>query len=481
MLGRNRAYSCVQTGMYRRLDVNTRSENEIDMLNGKILPRIFRFALPLALSGILQLLFNAADVIVVGRFVGPQALAAVGSTGSLTNLITNLFIGLSVGVNVVVATNYAAQKYREVSRVVHTSIATALVSGVFLIGVGILVSRPALTAMDSPADVLPLSTLYMRIYFCGMPFIMLYNFGSAVLRSIGDTKRPLYYLFAAGIVNVCLNLVFVIVCNLGVAGVAIATVMSYVVSGTLVLIALMREKSCLHLDLKKLNLDLDVIKKFAVVGIPAGMQSIIFNISNIMIQSSVNSFGSLCMAGNSAASNLEGFQYTAMHSIYTAAITFMGQNMGARKYSRLNKIVKASLLCSLLVSAVFIGIYSLFGTDLLHLYTSDAEVVSWAMRRLHIFILGYWLCGLMDCGSGFLRGMGYGTLPTVITLIGACGLRILWLFTVFAANHDYEVLLWGYPISWTVTFIALIICYFAARKRLPAGDATEEAVKIPGD
>ena len=457
--------------------MNTKSANEIDMLHGPILPRVLVFALPLALSGILQLLFNAADVIVVGRYVGPQALAAVGSTGSLTNLITNLFIGLSVGVNVVVATNYAAAKYHEVSRVVHTSIATALVCGVFLIGVGILVSRPALTAMETPEDVLPLSTQYMRIYFCGMPFIMLYNFGSAVLRSIGDTKRPLYYLFAAGIVNVCLNLVFVIVFHMGVAGVAIATVMSYVVSGTLVLITLMREKSCLQLNLRKLNLDIDVIRKFAAVGIPAGLQSIIFNISNILIQSSVNSFGSICMAGNSAAANLEGFQYTAMHSIYTAAITFMGQNMGAKKYSRLNKIVGASLFCSLLASSVFIVLYSLFGTELLNLYTTDPGVISWAMRRLHIFILGYWICGLMDCGSGFLRGMGYGTLPTVITLLGACGLRILWIFTVFAANHDYETLLWGYPISWTVTFIALMICYFAARSRLPKEDETIESVK----
>ena len=450
--------------------MNTKSSNEIDMINGPILTRILTFALPLALSGILQLLFNAADVIVVGRFVGPQALAAVGSTGSLTNLITNLFIGLSVGVNVVVAMNYAAAKYEEVSRVVHTSIATALVCGLFLIGVGILVSKPALTAMDTPADVLPLSTRYMRIYFCGMPFIMLYNFGSAVLRSIGDTKRPLYYLFAAGVVNVCLNLLFVIVFGMGVAGVAIATVMSYVVSGTLVLITLMREKSCLHVDLRKLNLDLAIIKKFAAVGIPAGLQSIIFNISNILIQSSVNSFGSICMAGNSASSNLEGFQYTAMHSIYTAAITFMGQNMGAKKYSRLNKIVGASLICSVLVSAIFMGIYTIFGEDLLHLYTTDTQVIGWALRRLHIFILGYWICGLMDCGSGFLRGMGYGTLPTIVTLIGACGLRVLWIFTVFAANHDYEVLLWGYPLSWTVTFIALMICYFAARSRLPKKD-----------
>lgn len=456
--------------------MNTKSANEIDMIHGPILPRILMFALPLALSGILQLLFNAADVIVVGRFVGPQALAAVGSTGALTSLITNLFIGLSVGVNVVVATNYAAQKYTEVSRVVHTSIATALVSGLFLIVVGVLVSRPALTAMETPEDVLPLSTQYMRIYFCGMPFIMLYNFGSAVLRSIGDTKRPLYYLFAAGIVNVCLNLIFVIVFHLGVAGVAIATVMSYVVSGTLVTIALMREKSCLHLDLRKLNLDMAIIKKFAVVGIPAGLQSVMFNISNILVQSSVNSFGSVCMAGNSAAANLEGFQYTAMHSIYTAAITFMGQNMGAKKYSRLNRIAGASIVCSLLVSAVFMILYSLFGDSLLGLYTTDPEVIVWALCRLNIFILSYWLCGLMDCGSGFLRGMGYGTLPTVITLIGACGLRVVWIFTVFANNHDYEVLLLGYPISWAVTFIALMICYFAARSRLPKEDENTETV-----
>lgn len=440
------------------------------MINGSVLPKILRFSLPLALSGILQLLFNAADVIVLGRFVGSEALAAVGSTGSLTNLLTNLFLGLSVGVNVVVATNYAAGKYKEVSRIVHTSIAVALVSGFLLIFAGWFAAEPVLKAMGNPDNVRPLSVLYMKIYFSGMPFVMLYNFGSAVLRSIGDTKRPLYYLTAAGVVNVCLNLFTVIVLNMGIAGVAIATVASYVVSSLLVTRALIKEDSCLKLDLRKLNLDRKTLRKFAAVGIPAGIQSVLFAVSNILIQSSVNSFGSVIMAGNSAAANLEGFQYTAMHSVYTSAITFIGQNVGAKKYSRLSKIVRSSLLCVAMISAVFMVTFYFAGPTLLTLYTTEEEVVYWGYQRLFVFICGYWLCGMMDSSAGFMRGLGYGTLPTVVSLIGAVGLRILWIFTVFRINHDYQLLLWGYPVSWAITMCAHLVCYKNARSKLPSAD-----------
>ncbi|MCQ2401043.1 MAG: MATE family efflux transporter [Lachnospiraceae bacterium] len=450
--------------------MNSKSTHEIDMLNGSILPKILLFALPLALSGVLQLLFNAADVIVLGRYVGSDALAAVSSTGSLTGLLTNLFIGISVGVNVVVATNYASGKYNEVSKVVHTSIAVALVSGFFLIALGWLFAEPMLKLMGSPENVLPLSVRYLKIYFAGMPFIMLYNFGSAVLRSIGDTKRPLYYLFIAGVVNVCLNLFFVIKLNMGVAGVAIATVASHCVSSLLILRALIKEDSCLKLNPRKLNLDIKTIKKFAQVGIPAGLQSVLFAVSNVLIQSSVNSFGSIVMAGNGASASLEGFQYTAMHSVYTAAITFIGQNVGAKKYSRLNKIAFSSLACVTIVGFVFQGIFAVFGRNLLWLYTTDPEVVTAALVRLTIFMLSYWTCGLMDVSSGLMRGMGYGTLPTVVSLIGAVGLRIVWLYTVFAAVHDYRILLIGYPISWTLTFAAHLICYFKAKAKLPKED-----------
>ena len=450
--------------------MDNKSSHEIDMLTGRVFPKMLRFALPLALSGILQLLFNAADVIVLGRFVGSEALAAVGSTGSLTSLLTNLFLGISVGVNVVVATNYAAGKYHEVSRIVHTSIAVALISGFFLVFVGYFTAEPVLKAMGNPDNVRPLSVLYMKIYFAGMPFIMLYNFGAAVLRSIGDTKRPLYYLTAAGIVNVILNLFTVIVLKMGIAGVAIATVSSYVVSSTLVTRALIRENSCLKLDLKKLNLDWKTIKKFAAVGIPAGVQSVLFAVSNILIQSSVNSFGSVIMAGNSAAANLEGFQYTAMHSVYTAAITFIGQNVGAKKYSRLSKIVQSSLLCVALISLCFMGTFYFAGKDLLTLYTTEADVVYWGYQRLFVFICGYWLCGMMDSSAGFMRGLGYGTLPTVVSLLGAVGLRVLWILTVFRVNHDYQLLLWGYPVSWAITMAAHLVCYKIARAKLPSVD-----------
>lgn len=444
------------------------------MLNGKILPKILVFALPLALSGVLQLLFNAADVIVLGRYVGSEALAAVSSTGSLTNLLTNLFIGISVGVNVVVATAYAAGKFGEVSKTVHTSIAVAILSGFLLIAVGWLFAEPLLKLMGSPENVLPLSVRYLKIYFAGMPFIMLYNFGSAVLRSIGDTKRPLYYLFAAGVINVCLNLFFVIKMNLGVTGVALATTASNAISSLLVLRALIKEDSCLKLDIRKLNLDTRTIAKFARVGIPAGVQSVLFAVSNVLIQSSVNSFGSIVMAGNGAAANLEGFQYTAMHSVYTAAITFVGQNIGAKKYSRLNKIALSSIICVSIVGLSFQVIFAFLGEQLLGFYSTEPEVIAAAMQRLSVFVLTYWLCGLMDIGSGLMRGMGYGTLPTVVSLLGAVGLRIVWICTVFAAVHDYRILLIGYPISWLITFVVHMLCYFKARSKLPKEDVSAE-------
>lgn len=440
------------------------------MLNGRILPKILMFSLPLALSGVLQLLFNAADVIVLGRYVGSDALAAVSSTGSLTGLLTNLFIGISVGVNVVIATYYAAGKYREVSKSVHTAIAVALVSGLLLIILGLAFSEPMLRLMGSPENVLPLSVQYLRIYFSGMPFIMLYNFGSAVLRSIGDTRRPLYYLVIAGVINVCLNLFFVLVLNMGVSGVAIATVSSHCISSLLIIRALIKEDSCLKFSIKKLNLEPGIVIRFAQIGVPAGLQSVLFAVSNVLIQSSVNSFGSIVMAGNGAAASLEGFQYTAMHSVYTGAITFVGQNMGAQKYSRLNKIALNSLLCVAVVGFVFQGVFALFGRELLWFYTTESQVVDAALVRLGVFIMSYWLCGLMDVSSGLMRGMGYGTLPTVVSLLGAVGLRILWLYTVFAANHDYRILLIGYPISWAITFAAHMICYLRARSALPSED-----------
>lgn len=453
--------------------MDNKSSHELDMTHGSILPKLLLFAMPLALSGLLQLTFNAADIIVLGRFVGSDALAAVGSTGSLNSLLVNFFLGISVGVNVVVATNYAAQKYEEVSKVVHTSIALALVCGVGLIFLGWFAAEPMLRLMGSPENVLPLSVKYMKIYFLGMPFVQLYNFGSAVLRSVGDTRRPLIYLTVAGVVNVLLNLFFTIVLQMGVAGVAIATTASNMVSSILVIRALIKEDSCLHLDPKKLNLDPKTILKFAKVGVPAGIQSILFSVSNVLIQSSVNSFGSVIMAGNSAAANIEGFWYTVMHSFYTASITFMGQNVGAGKYSRLNRILFSCFAGQLMISAVFMILFLTCGENLLQLYTTDPEVIIGGMRRVTVFTWSYWLCGLMDIAAGALRGMGYGTLPTIVCLLGAVGLRILWIYTVFAATHSYELLLVSYPVSWTITFIIEMICYFYIRSKLPKEDIPE--------
>jgi len=454
-----------------------KSTHDLDMTHGSVLYKLFVFAVPLALSGMLQLFFNAADVIVLGRYVGSEALAGVGSTASLINLLVNFFMGLGVGVNVVVSSNYAAGKLREVSKTVHTSISVALISGLFLVVFGNLAASPMLTFMGTPDDVFPLALTYIRIYFCAVPAILVYNFGAAILRSIGDTKRPFYYLLIAGIINVILNLFFVLVMKLGVMGVALATGISNVISAVLVIIALMKEDSCLKLSLKDLNLDLNVIRKIAKVGLPAGIQSIFFNISNVLIQSTVNSFGSIVMAGNAAAINVDGFYSTAYNAITSAAITFTSANLGAKKYSRLNKVLWCTLLASALVCAVFSTLYTIFGRTMLSLYTTDPEVVNWGMVRVEIFNIGMVLAAWMDNMSAILRGLGNGILPMFITLLGAVGFRLFWIYCVFPYYNSFALLLWGYPISWALTFLILLICYYFIRRKLPKEDAPEEPAK----
>lgn len=453
-----------------------KSAHDLDMTHGNVFFKLFVFAIPLALSGMLQLFFNAADVIVLGRYVGSDALAGVGSTASLINLLVNFFMGLGVGVNVVVSSNYAAGKTEEVSKTVHTSISVALLSGIFLVIVGNLVSAPMLSFMETPDNVFPQALTYIRVYFCAVPAILVYNFGAAILRSIGDTKRPFYYLLISGIINVLLNLFFVLVMNLGVLGVALATDISNVISAGLVVYALMKEDSCLKLSLKKLTLDSGVIRKIASVGLPAGIQSIFFNISNVLIQSSVNSFGSIVMAGNAAAINVDGFYSTAYNAITNAAITFTSANLGAKKYSRLDKVLWCSLLASLLVCAVGSAIYTVFGRSLLGLYTLDPEVVEWGMVRVEIFNIGMILAAWMDDMSAILRGLGNGILPMLITLLGAVGFRLFWIYAVFPNYQSYALLIWGYPISWAMTFLILLICYYFVRRKYPREDAPEEAV-----
>jgi len=439
---------------------------EIDMCNGPLPGKILLFYFPLMLSGILQLLFNAADIAVAGQFAGNEALAAVGSTSSLTNLLVNLFIGLSVGANVLVARFYGAGQTNELKSMVQTAVATSVIGGVILVFVGFFVSKPALILMGTPDDVISHSVLYMRIYFAGMPFMMAYNFGAAVLRAVGDTRRPLYYLSIAGAVNVLLNLIFVIAFEMGVAGVATATVISQAISAVLVLRCLLKTDSVYRLELKGIHIELDKLGKMIQIGVPAGLQGALFSISNVLIQSSVNSFGKIAMAGNTAGSNLEGFVYTSMNSFYQAAISFCGQNYGALKYKR---VAKSLFICLGFVIVVGLimgnGAYLLAGT-LLKLYSPDPEVINYGILRMYYICIPYCLCGMMDVMVGGLRGIGYSIMPMIVSLTGACLFRVVWIYTVFRQYRTLECLYISYPISWALTFLVHLICFLLVYRRL---------------
>ena len=432
---------------------------EIDMCSGPLIPKILQFSVPLMLSGILQLLFNAADIIVVGQFTGSQAMAAVGSTGSLNNLIVNIFLGFSIGSSVLMARFYGAKENKNIHDLVHTSILLALLSGVILVFLGLALAKPLLTLMGTPYDVIDQAVLYMRIVFLGMPALITYDFGAGILRAIGDTRRPLAYLFIAGVINVCLNLFFVIVFGLGVAGVAIATIISQYTSAFLIIRCMMKSQSVYSLALKDLRINRQTLKQIVRIGLPAGIQGAVFNISNVLIQSSINSFGSIAMAGNTAASNIEGFVYTAMNSLYQASTSFTSQNIGARKTERIVPVLIACLSIVIAVGAILSGIAITFGEGLLGIYSSDAEVIQYGLQRLHVVCLTYFLCGMMDVACGSIRGMGYSMTPTIVSLTGACGLRILWIYTIFRMDHTLFNLYLSYPISWIVTFIAHIVCF----------------------
>lgn len=449
----------------------TSNKYEIDMCSGPLLGKILIFYIPLMLSGILQLLFNAADIVVVGRFAGNESLAAVGATSSLTNLIVNLFIGLSVGANVLVARFYGAGQKNELKSMVQTALATAAISGILLIFVGFFVSKPALGMMGTPDDVIDHSVLYMRIYFAGMPFMMVYNFGGAVLRAVGDTRRPLYYLLIAGVVNVILNLIFVILFQMGVAGVATATVISQAISAALVVRCLLMTDSAYKLVLKDLRIAPDKLIKMFQIGMPAGLQGALFSISNVLIQSSVNSFGSIAMAGNTAASNIEGFVYTAMNAFHQASISFCGQNYGAKKYTRVGKV---TAICLGLVTAVGLvmgsGAYLASGI-LLRLYSPDAEVIRYGTLRMAYICIPYFLCGVMDVMVGTLRGMGYAIMPMLVSLSGACLFRVVWIYTLFRQFPTLECLYLSYPISWSLTFLVHLICFMVVYRKLLTSQA----------
>lgn len=438
---------------------------EIDMCNGPLFGKILAFSIPLMLSGILQLLFNAADTIVVGRFAGPTSLAAVGSTSSLINLLTNLFIGFSVGANVLTARFYGAKKEQEVQNTIHSAILISLIGGIFLLLVGVTITRQILIWMGTPDDVLSLAALYLKIYFLGMPATLLYNFGSSILRAIGDTRRPLYYLSAAGVINVILNLILVIRFELGVAGVAIATVISQIISALCILYCLSHLEGCCRLDVQKLRLNRDKTIQIMRIGFPAGLQGMVFSLSNVLIQSSVNSFGSIAMAGNTAAMNIEGFIYMAMNTFHQTSMSFISQNFGAGKQERIRKIL---FLCLGMVTAVglVLGMSAYFaGKPLLSIYSSDPKVIEYGIRRLSIICTTYCLCGIMDVMVGTLRGMGYSFMPMLVSLLGACGLRILWIFTFFQWNRSLTSLYISYPITWIITGAVHMICYAVIRRK----------------
>lgn len=439
---------------------------EIDMCNGPLLGKIMLFTLPLMLSGILQLLFNAADVIVVGRFAGNEALAAVGSTGALTNLLVNLFIGLSVGANVLVARYYGGNQEEEVSRTVHTSMLVSGVGGVILTLIGITAAKPLLLLMDTPENVIGHSVLYMRIYFVGMPVMLVFNFGSAILRAIGDTRRPLFYLIIAGVINVVLNLFFVIVLHLGVAGVALATVISQCVSTALIVRCLMQSEGCFKLSLDKLHMDWDKFKKIAAIGFPAGIQGSLFSISNVLIQSSVNSFGSVAMAGNTAGSNVEGFVYTAMNSVHQTAVSFTGQNLGGRRYDRIRVIVLECLLFVAVIGLVMGNGAVLLGHQILGFYSSDPEVIAYGLQRMKIICTLYFMCGMMDVMVGCIRGLGYAIMPMIVSLLGACVFRVIWIYTIFQWDRTLRTLYISYPISWGLTAAAHLVCFVVVFRKL---------------
>ena len=437
----------------------------MDMTEVPLTTKIIKFTIPVMLTGILQLLFNTADVIGVGRFTGKTALAAVGSTGSLINLLVSLFMGLSIGTNVLVARYQGAKDDKAVSETVHTSIALGIVGGLILLIIGVVATRPLLEMMATPEDVIDQSTLYMRILFFGMPLNLILNFGAAILRAIGDTKRPLYYLTIAGVINLFLNIFLVTVFSLGVAGVAIATVISEGVSCGLILLCLKHETGAIRLYFNRIKINpskcIDIMK----IGLPAGLQGCIFSISNVLIQSSVNSFGSTVMAGNTAASNIEGFVYVSMNSLHQTCISFTSQNFGAGKFKRIKMVLINCLVIVAITGLVLGNSAYFFGKFLLSAYNNEAEVISYGLIRLSIISTMYFLCGLMDVMVGAMRGIGYSILPMIVSLVGACGLRILWIYTVFVKFRTLDILFISYPVTWTITFLSHLVCYYIVTRK----------------
>ena len=439
---------------------------EMNMCEGPLVGKMLVFTIPLMFSGILQLLFNAADTIVVGRYAGSEALAAVGSTTALINLLVNLFMGLSVGANILISRYYGAKRETDIQETVHTSITVAALAGILLAILGNVFAKPLLLLMGSPEDVVDLAAIYVKIYFMGMPVILIYNYGSAILRAIGDTKRPLYYLTIAGVVNVVLNLIFVIGFDMSVAGVALATILAQCVSVALLMRCMCKMEGSCRLEFKKLGIHKEKALLLLKYGLPAGLQGSVFSFSNVLIQSSINSFGSVAMAGSSAAANIEGFIYVAMNSFQQTALCFTSQNLGGGKYERISKVLRNSVIMVAIVGILMGGGCYFFGEQLLHVYSTDPAVISYGLTRFRWIGIPYFLCGIMDAMVGMLRGLGYAVVPMVVSIIGACGFRVIWILTVFARFHSLDVLFASYVISWILTGGTHMICFAVVWRKL---------------
>ena len=439
---------------------------EIDMCNGTIMDKLISFALPLMISGMLQLMFNAVDIIVVGRFTGSQALAAVGSTTALICTFTNLFIGVSLGANVLAARFYASGKTKEMSETVHTAILLALISGIAMSIIGILCARESLVLIATPDDIIGQAALYLRIYFLGMPFFMLYNYGAAILRAVGDTKRPLMYLIAAGTANAVLDLILVIIFKMGVAGVAIGTITSQFISCVLVIRCLCKTDAIYKLYISKLRIKKYYLIQILKVGLPAGIQSTVINFSNVLLQSSVNSFGEIAMAGYTAANNILGFLYVSVNSVTQACMSFTSQNYGVRKFKRMDKVLVDCAILSIIVSVVIGGGSYLLGHQILGIYTKQEDVIQCGMEILSISTIPYFLCGLMDMIPGSMRGVGYSAVPMLLSIIGTVGTRLVWIYGVFTEHRSLYVLFMSYPVSWGLTIVMQAICLVFVRRKI---------------
>ena len=430
------------------------------MLHGPLFGKILLFSLPLAASMILQQLFNSADVAVVGRFDSPQAMAAVGSNGAAINLMVNLFVGLSIGANVVVAKYIGKNETERIHDAVHTSITLAVISGFFLLIWGLVVAKPILTLMNTPEDIIDLAVVYFRIYFLGMPFIMLYNFGSAILRSKGDSQRPLWSLGTGGVINVILNLIFVIGLKLSVVGVALATVISNIVSSLMILYYLMTEDEPFRLRFRDLSLKWEYFSQILKIGLPAGVQGMLFSISNVTIQTAINSLGSFASAGSAAALNFDFLTYYVVAAFTQAAVTFTSQNYGAGNFGRCRRVFGLAMSAGLLFTGLACLVCAVWRTEILSLYTVNPEVLKYAEIRMLHAVAFLWMCNIYEISGGCLRGMGYSVLPAVIILLGCCVLRIIWVYTVFAWQNDFAMLMNVYPVSWAITGTVTMIAYW---------------------